>query len=181
MNPLPYYVTRLAMFGPTPKGVGWVDDSDIIPCYAGMRRMLGTELGDSVLDVGCGVGLGRRFFRGPFFGCDLHGRALRYCDFPVVHGTTTAFDDDAFDYVVMHGTLNVGYDDFDEAWGVVREARRVARCGMAFTVEPCEEPWKYENLSLFPLEAWRSRALASLEKPLFRFTGRYLIVGEKRA
>jgi len=170
-----FYAQRLEKFGPTPQGVGWPTAREAMQPYEVMVRLLGIGKGDTVLDVGCGPGLARKLVPGRYVGCDTHLAALQHCDFPVACGSASTFCDDAVDFAVMHGAFNVGYKSLSHVGDVVREMVRVAKKGIAFTVEPAMHE-EFVKFSLWPEEEWVLVAHRWLEAPQFRYVGRNMVI-----
>ena len=144
-----YYASKLAAYGPTPRGVDWNGVTSHELRHRQFLRLLDGVPDASLLDLGCGFGDFFRFLRaeghrGQYIGYDVAANmiaeALR------LHGQGAdrqwrvgAEPEEAVDFAIASGILNVKGDTPIEVWELyVRETidilARVGRRGFAFNV-----------------------------------------------
>ena len=149
-----FYSVRYKAYGPTARGMAWKEEADVIDAYTQMCRLLKTRRDSSILDVGCGAGLGHDpCDTKQYYGCDIHPAPLHYCPFPTAYGSIDAFQDNSVDYVIANGIFNVGYKILT-ALSVLMEMTRVAGKGVAFTVEPNQGQFFDAPFTLYTRMEW---------------------------
>ena len=121
-----YYASKLAVHGPTPRGVDWNGRASHELRHRQFLRLLDGATDASILDLGCGFGDFLRFLRaqghrGPFIGYDVApemiGEALR------LHGQGAdrqwrvgAKPAESTDFAIASGIFNVKGDEPTETW-----------------------------------------------------------------
>ena len=144
-----YYASKLAIHGPTSRGVDWNGIASHELRHRQFLRLIGGAADASILDLGCGFGDFLRFVRaqghrGPFIGYDVSPdmilEALR------LHGEGTdrrwrvgANPAETADFAVASGIFNVKGDVRVETWAryvhhTIDVLAQAGRCGFAFNV-----------------------------------------------
>lgn len=77
-----YYNDKLAIFGPTPKGVDWRDEETQNLRFAELTKIMIPEKNSSITDLGCGYGAYFRYLRsngftGKYEGVDVSEKMIR--------------------------------------------------------------------------------------------------------
>jgi Methyltransferase domain len=144
-----YYRAKLAAHGPTARGVDWKNEESQTRRHQQFLRLLETDQGASILDLGCGYGDFLRFLRregffGTYIGHDivpdmveaarsLHGEG------PDRLWRVGSTPHESADYAIASGILNVKGDVSLEEWSshvhwTIDVLARTGRRGFAFNV-----------------------------------------------
>jgi SAM-dependent methyltransferase len=143
-----YYSSKLALHGPTSRGVDWNDDVSHELRHRQFLRLFRDDREASVLDLGCGFGDFCRFLRaagyhGPFVGYDVAPNMI--AEASRLHGEATcqwrvgAEPSEVADFAIASGIFNVKGDVPIDAWSqyvhdTIDTLARAGRRGFAFNV-----------------------------------------------
>jgi SAM-dependent methyltransferase len=143
-----YYSSKLAVYGPTSRGVDWKDAASHELRHRQFLRLFGDDRGASVLDLGCGFGDFCRFLRaagyqGSFVGYDVApnmiAEASRLYGESNCQWRVGAEPAEVVDFAVASGIFNVKGDVPIDAWSqyvhdTIDTLARAGRRGFAFNV-----------------------------------------------
>jgi 2-polyprenyl-3-methyl-5-hydroxy-6-metoxy-1,4-benzoquinol methylase len=160
-----YFEQNLGVFGPSLKAIGY-DRHDAYRQYQVLRDQMGIRPGETVLDVGCALGLGSTLFTDcAYIGLDAsrqmvdHSAALhadvdepRSTKFRL--GTPKDLSGQVFDWVLAACIFSVGYAA-DEAEAVLRDCWNLTTKGLGVTFLTHAPPGK---LKAFPQFRWLAMA-----------------------
>ena len=138
-----YYGALVREHGGTPAGGHWVSEEEAAGQYTFWARTIGAYSEEfrcytSVLDFGCGTGVGGSCYREDvghkrWTGCDLCREALDYTPYPAFLGDHTALRPASVDWVLAMGCFNIGYRRFydivricNSLWGICRVCMAVS-------------------------------------------------------
>jgi SAM-dependent methyltransferase len=147
MNWKRWYEHQVSLHGNNQKGMGWRKKADWAMTY----RIASSLTPSSVLDVGCGVGLGRTFFppRSKYYGCDVVKESVRHAGDNCWVGDTYSTRG-TYDIAVLSGIFNVGYS-WTGVCEVLSDVESKVERGIvvSFALGPCADPF-----TTFPARAW---------------------------
>ena len=138
-----FYSQCWKQWGATPAGVGWATLDHSVAPYLFGREAFGDT---TVLDVGCGIGIGMVCLRNQcrVYGCDVHRRAIQ--------DAQTNFGDEGrwwvgdhnsirgtFGWSVLGGIFTVGYPFWGEVENVMRKVWEHSEVGMSVGFSTGEE------------------------------------------
>jgi len=103
---------------------------------------LGSTAGDTILDVGCGSGLGGQYLEGKITGIDPSAELLKQCPIKAVQGVAEdlPFADNSFDFAICVSAVH----NFTDAEKGLKEIARVTRQKVAITL--LKKAAKYEEI-----------------------------------
>lgn len=144
-----YYAGRIAEHGPGPRGVDWNGTESQRLRHAQFSRLIEADGTASILDLGCGYGdflsyLRERGHAGCYEGWDIAPEMIAAAT--TVHGTGVdhrwhvgAVPDEACDYAIASGVLNVKGEVPAQAWedyttSVIETLARSGRRGFGFNM-----------------------------------------------
>jgi SAM-dependent methyltransferase len=142
-----YYESKLAAYGPTPRGVDWNSMESQSLRFQQLLRLFEGDAGASVNDYGCGYGAFAAYLReightGSYHGFDISAQMIEVarercaglpgCDFGADRASVVPAT-----YTVASGIFNVKQDASDEEWhgyvlGTIQDLASLSTRGFAF-------------------------------------------------